>query len=246
MGIRKIFGDDLTGVHVFTDFDGTLSNIVDVPSQAGPVEGVGRAVAALRDDGASVTVVSGRPVVFLRTHLGRLGVDLVGLYGLESDAYGETVRHPEAERWIPAIRSTTAAAAVRFEPGMVEAKGLSLTVHFRGRPEMAEQIESWARETAERTGLEARPAKQSIELHPPINFDKGSAVRERLDPLARGVVMIGDDVGDLPAYEALDEVGPDTTHLKVVVKSSELDGRVAAIADLTLDSPDDVVAFLNC
>ena len=70
----------------------------------------------------------------------------------------------------------------------VEAKGLSLTLHYRGRPEREADVRRWAEQQAARSGLELRPARLSYELHPPIDVDKGTSLLELADDLARGVL----------------------------------------------------------
>ena len=46
-------------------------------------------------------------------------------------------------------------------------------------------------------GLVVHPAKMSVELHPPVAVDKGTAVLALAAGL-RAVCFLGDDVGDLP------------------------------------------------
>ena len=244
MGLRSHFGEDLTGLHLFTDFDGTLSEIVNVPDAAVAVDGVDHALADAVSSGAAVTVVSGRSVGFLDSRLTVSGAELVGLYGLERLVGDEVCRHPSADQWIPTVSAVRADAEATFSGLTVESKELSLTLHYRDDPSLRPQVERWAAGVGESTGLEVRSARMSVELHPPVEVDKGTAVIERIDDATTAVVMIGDDVGDLPAFRALDACGPAVRTLRVVVASAELDPRVAALADLTLDSPADVVDFL--
>lgn len=247
MGIRELLGADLVGAHVFTDFDGTLSPIVETPDAARPEPGAKEALARLKADGATVTVVSGRPVAFLEAQLAGIDLELVGLYGLESSKGGQRSTNPEATTWLPVVSDVLADARARFDDPeiLIESKTFSMTIHFRGRPSMAVEVAEWASRVAAETELLARPAKMSIELHPPVSVDKGSAVRDRLRGDVAAVLMIGDDVGDLPAFQAVGEVAPEARSINVVVDSPELDPQVAEIADLTLASPAEVVAFLQ-
>jgi trehalose 6-phosphate phosphatase len=70
---------------IVTDFDGTLSPIVDDPGRARPLDGAADLLGRLARRFAIVAVVSGRPVSFLAEQLaGAVApVRLVGLYGLE-------------------------------------------------------------------------------------------------------------------------------------------------------------------
>ena len=245
MGLRSTFGTDLRGVHVFTDFDGTLSHVVDIPDDATAAVGVADALKGITNDGGSVTVVSGRPVSFLTSRLPGIDAELVGLYGLERSNAGSVDRHPDGESWIPVVAATKREAETALSGLIVESKELSLTVHFRDEPHREAEVREWAEQMGRTSGLEVRAARKSVELHPPVNVDKGSAVRDRVTVATRAVVMIGDDVGDLPAFAALDDLASETSTLRIVVSSSELDDRLASLADITLQSPDEVVAFLR-
>ena len=64
----------------------------------------------------------------------------------------------------------------------------------------------------------------SLELHPPVTVDKGTVVEERSDGL-RSVAYIGDDVGDLPAFAALDRLtARGITAVKVAVRTPDASG----------------------
>jgi trehalose 6-phosphate phosphatase len=227
------------------DFDGTLSPIVDDPAAARAADGAAEALVALAARLGLVAVMSGRPTDFLRTVLPP-GVTLSGLYGLEIVREGVRTDHPDAATWRATVADAARRSAEHGPAGMdVEPKGLSLTLHYRRHPEAADAVAAWAYEEAARSGLEVRAAKMSIELHPPIAADKGTA----LEALAGGfgaVCFVGDDRGDLPAYDALDRMAAQGIHaLRVAVASDEAPAELLARADLVLDGPLAVVAFLR-
>jgi trehalose 6-phosphate phosphatase len=220
---------------VLTDFDGTLSPIVEDFTAATPLPGVREALEALAARYAVVGVVSGRPVDYLVEHLGTR-LRLSGLYGLEGMVDGERVTAADAASWRPTIDDAVEAAQARFG-ALVEHKGLSATLHFRTRPELADDIRAWAAATSERTELVVRSAKASIELHPPVAVDKGTVV----EALAEGldaVCFLGDDVGDLPAFAALEVLaarGIET--VKIAVRTAEAPAAVIDRADVVVDGP---------
>ena len=167
---------------VVVDFDGTLSPIVDDPAAARAADGAAEALVALAGRLGLVAVMSGRPTDFLRTVV-PAGVTLSGLYGLEVVRDGVRTDHPDAGTWRAVVADAARRSAERGPAGMdVEPKGLSLTLHYRRHPEAADAVAAWADEEAARSGLEVRAAKMSIELHPPIAADKGTA----LEALAGG------------------------------------------------------------
>jgi trehalose 6-phosphate phosphatase len=230
---------------VLLDFDGTLSPIVTDPAAARPVDGTAEVLVALAARVRLVAVLSGRPTDFLRTVLPS-EVVLSGLYGLEVVRDGRRVDHPDAGRWRHVVDEVARASAARGPDGMVvEPKGLSLTLHYRSRPELAGVTTEWAEQQAAASGLEARPAKMSVELHPPLPADKGTALEALADGLG-AVCFAGDDRGDLPAYDALDRLAARGVHtLRLAVAGAESPPDLVARADVVLDDPHAMLAYLR-
>jgi trehalose 6-phosphate phosphatase len=233
---------------LFLDFDGTLSTIVVDPAEARPVAGAVDALHAVGERYGSVAVVSGRPVRFLIEHLELAGRRLhaYGLYGLESAIGDDVVEHPEAAQWREVVAAAADAAEAVAPDGVgIERKGLSVTLHVRPAPEN----EAWARhfaeaEAAER-GLGLYVARLSYELRPPVAVDKGTVVGELVQTL-EAAAFIGDDRGDLFAFDALDRFAADGgTALKVAVTSPEAPPELIERADEILDGPLAVVAKLR-
>jgi trehalose 6-phosphate phosphatase len=230
---------------VLFDFDGTLSPIVESPSAARLLDGGSEILERLVARYKLVGVLSGRPVEFLAPLLPS-GVVVAGLYGLEVLRDGTRVDHPLAGSWREAIEDVAQCSHARGPRGMhVESKGLSLTLHYRSHPEIAGEVEDWARSQAKRSGLVVRPARMSIELHPPINTDKGTALEALAEDLD-AVCYLGDDVGDLPAFDALDRLAATGVYtVRVAVSSEESPEELLKRADLVLDGPDAVLRFLH-
>ena len=234
---------DRTGV--LADFDGTLSAIVDDPASAVPVDGVVDTLRALARRYRRVAVISGRPVSFL-TPLLPASLTISGLYGLEGIRRGRRHDHPLAGSWREVIDDVAAVSAAQGPPGMlVESKGLSITLHYRSHPELEDDVRRWAERQAARSGLVVRPARMSVELHPPIDVDKGTAVRQLAAGL-EAVCYLGDDVGDLDAFAALDELaGRGVRTVRVAVHSGEAPGALVDRADVVVDGPKGAVEFLR-
>jgi trehalose 6-phosphate phosphatase len=230
---------------ILFDFDGTLSPIVDDPLDARPLDGVVDLLASLAGTYEVVGIVSGRPVSFL-VPIMPPGVVISGLYGLEVIRDGVRVDYANSGAWREVVADVAGCSASQGPPGMVvESKGLSLTLHYRTRPDLADAVQAWARRQAGRSGLEYRPARMSAELHPPIPADKGTAV-EALTTDCSAVCFVGDDAGDLPAYDALDRMGADGVHtLKVAVASEEGPAELTRRADVVLAGPPAVLDLLR-
>lgn len=231
---------------VFVDFDGTLSPIVAAAADARPLPGATEVLAALASRLGRLAVVSGRPVAYLEAHLPS-SVELHGLYGLESRVDGRVVERPEAAIWRPVVDEVAASAEDVLAPAGVdvEHKGLSLTLHFRRVPDAEDEAVTWARQAARRSQLHLRAAKRSLELHPPVSVDKGTVVEERAAGLA-AVAYIGDDVGDLPAFEALDRLAErGVLAVKVAVRTPDVSEALLARSHQHVEGPDGVLALLR-
>ncbi|MFN0027295.1 MAG: trehalose-phosphatase [Acidimicrobiales bacterium] len=235
---------------LFSDFDGTLAPIVADPAAAAPLPGTVNSLVALARHYRRIAVLSGRPLSYLDPLL-PAAVDIGALYGLEQRRGAVAGEHPEAARWRPVVNRATSAASRRFiaHRGVtVEAKGLSLTVHYRNAtdPAAAAEVQHWAQQESGRTGLLARGAKASVELHPPVTVDKGSV----LTAWAQGsqvVAFFGDDVGDLTAFAALRHLAAHERieTYAVVIASEETPSEVLAAADVILQGPPALAALLE-
>ncbi len=232
---------------VLTDFDGTLSAIVDDPESARPLPGAADALGRLVRRYRLVAVVSGRPVAYLLAQLAPPpALVLVGLYGLEKGESGVVHALPEADQWRGRVAEVAAAAEMEAPPGVhVERKGLTVVLHVRRAPQHGQWIEAWAAEQARRTGLVAHRAKMSVELMPPVRTDKGSVVA-RLAGGLEAVCYLGDDVGDLPAFAALARLASEgVATLRVAVRSDEAPAELLAQADVVVDGPEGALRFLQ-
>ena len=91
------------------------------------------------------------------------------------------------------------------------------------------------------------PGRLERELRPAIDVDKGTVVRALVtehdeqhtgEPL-RALAAFGDDVGDLPAFAALEALraadGPPRLVVRVAAVDTESPAAVAAAADLSVE-----------
>jgi trehalose-phosphatase len=234
---------------LFLDFDGTLSTIVDDPVGARPLPGVPALLAELAASFALVAVISGRPTAFLRDVLDApAGVELVGLYGLER-ALGAS---GDAERWAAVIEAVVAEARAGAPAGVyVEPKGLTVTLHWRHAPEARGWVEAFATRMAATRGLAVHSGRMERELRPPLQVDKGTVVRQLAEEQGgrlRRVAAFGDDLGDLPAFEAVGHLGTPAAPvaaLRVAAVDDESPEAVAEAADLSVRGAAGAVALLR-
>jgi trehalose 6-phosphate phosphatase len=229
---------------IFSDFDGTLSPIVKDPAAAKPVAGVPELLDRLARRFAIVAVVSGRPVDFLASQL-PTSILLVGLYGLEVLQHGERQSDPEAERWREVVSAAASRMLAAVPAGvLVESKGLSVTLHYRNAPTFEAQVTALAKEISASTGLVMRSGKKSVELVPPLHTDKGTVIK-RWGSSLESVAYLGDDLGDLTAFRALDELATqDVAAIRIAVRSDESPPELIAAANVIVPAPEAAAGLL--
>ena len=232
---------------VLTDYDGTLALVVEDRDKAVPLPGARGIISALADRFAVVAVVSGRPVGYLESQLGRIPkVTLVGLYGLERIENGELRVMNTAAQWEEVVASAATSVAQAAPPGLeIEMKGQTLVLHSRRAPETLQWARQWAAERASSSGLVAQSGRSSVELLPPVHLDKGTVVEELTGALS-AVCFFGDDIGDLPAFRALRRLRSEgKTTIAVGVESPEQPDELANAVDLLVRGPEQALALLS-
>ena len=241
---------NLAGALIATDFDGTLAPLVPDPEDSRPVAGVVEALATLARRGAQVAVITGRDAQTV-LRLGDLaavpGIVVAGLYGMETWTAGQ-LDSPEPPPAVDALRARLPRVVeAGGDPDVwIEDKRLSLVVHARKAADSEAALSRLAeplRALATELGFEVHPGSGVLELRLP-GFDKAGALR-RLAGEHPAVLFLGDDLGDLPAF---DEIGRLRAEGKqaygVAVRSSdvpELDGA----ADVEVADPAGVVELLR-
>jgi len=235
---------------IFCDFDGSLAPIVPDPSKARAVRGAGRVLERLARRYAAVAVVSGRPVSFLAKRLHPRKVRLVGLYGIE-ERVGRSLRVlPE----VRSARSQIDKAAERLREELsevdgvfIEHKGLAVSVHFRRARDKDAALEHAVpivKRVASEEGLASvTRGRLVLEISPPVQVDKGHVVRRVIEEKRlTGALVVGDDMGDLPTFRAVDGL---ELAIRVAVASDEAPPDLIAAADHVVGSPLELIDLLK-
>jgi trehalose 6-phosphate synthase/phosphatase len=213
---RAWLGSFLGGYRLalFLDYDGTLTPLQDHPSEAvlsQPMRSAVRACVSRPD--TDVAVVSGRSLQAIREIVGEPALSYAGNHGLEIAGPGMP---PFAHEDLVHFRERTDALArdlerLAVDGAWTEAKGPTLTYHYRAVPEnrRAVLVEE-ARTIIHAAGYQVRGAHCAVEARPPIGWDKGRAVlhilRHRYGPSWSEdvrVVYVGDDQTDEDAFRIL-------------------------------------------
>jgi trehalose 6-phosphate phosphatase len=231
--LAALVGDPRSAA-VILDVDGTLAPIVPRPEDARVPEVTRRELRRLVDRYRLVACLSGRTSGDARQIVGVDGIVYVGSHGLELE--------PEADRWRDRLR-----AFVATETWPVEDKGLTASFHYRDAPDEAAaraELEEVATR-AQAAGFRARFGRKVLELRPPVDADKGTAVVHLTagEDITRGLYA-GDDTTDLDAFRGLRESGLELA-ICVAVSSAEGPRELVEQADVVLEGPDAVLDLLR-
>ncbi|KZT69086.1 glycosyltransferase family 20 protein [Daedalea quercina L-15889] len=210
------------------DYDGTLSPIVRVPSQAVPSPQTLEALKNLTEDPRNVVfIISGRDGAFLEQHLGHIR----GL-GMSAE-HGGFVREPGATEWTNFTENLdmewmSDALEIfkyyteRTTGSHIEVKKSSITWHYRSAdPEwglfQCRQCQDLLENNlARKRPIEVLVGKKNLEVRP-MAVNKGEIVKRILyyNPDAEFVFCAGDDKTDEDMFRALLLFNGEKTHAKL-------------------------------
>ena len=126
-----------------------------------------------------------------------------------------------------------------------ENKQVTASLHYRGS---ADETESRAalqavKARAESAGFVARFGRMVLEVLPPLDVHKGTAVRQLLDERRlKRALYAGDDTTDLDAFRALDGL---EVSVRIAVVSREGPAQLQKEADITVAGPAKMLELLR-
>lgn len=217
---------------VLLDVDGTLAPIAVRPEDADVPEETREELARLAARYALVACVSGRPRSEVERMVRVAGVAIVGEHGLELA--------PEAAAWAGRI-----AEFARGVDWPAERKPLTVSFHFRRADDeaVARAYLTRVAAAAEAEGLVPRWGRMVLEVRPPLEAHKGTAVRTLVGRArVERALYAGDDRTDVDAFAGLDglEVG-----VRVAVDSPEAPPELLEAADVVVEGTDGVLELLR-
>jgi trehalose 6-phosphate phosphatase len=234
------------------DFDGTLAPIVPDPDAARAHPDVPPALARLAPRLGRVAVITGRPAEVAVEYASLADIDrlvVLGHYGLERWEAGAVVAPAddpavaEARTRVPAL-----LAELGLADAYVEDKGRAIAVHVRRAADPRASFDLVAprlRALAGELGLAVEPGRMVVELRP-AGGDKGDALRLLVAEQPPSIVVfIGDDLGDLPAFAAVEALRSGGLPGLLVCSGSTEVTEVAERADLVVDGPSGVAELLQ-
>jgi trehalose 6-phosphate phosphatase len=254
--LAKVLADP-TGLLIAVDYDGTLAPIVSDPEHAHADPAAVGALGRLGDLVGRIVVLTGRPA---RTAV-RLGgfsetdglgsMIVLGQYGVErwdagSDAYDlppEPAAIEEVADELPTILEQHDASEAK-----VEHKGRAVGVHTRKLADPAGTLRRLTQpleDLAARHELRLEPGKNVLEIRE-RGIDKGEALLNVVaETGARSVIFAGDDLGDLPAFRAVQDLREQGIPGLLICSASQEEDALTTISDVIVDGPTGVAAWLN-
>jgi trehalose-phosphatase len=207
-------------VLLLTDYDGTLTPIVDRPEMANLAEDTRRSIRSLaRQRRFTLGVISGRALGDLKDKVGISGIIYAGNHGLEIEGPGISFVNPVAEELKPILgimHYVLSRALGTIRGVFVENKGLSLSIHYRLVEERrAREVERIVKQVvggAEAAG-QARitSGKKVYEVRPAVIWDKGKAVKLLVKRCGKGgrnsgllPIYVGDDLTDEDGFRVIE------------------------------------------
>jgi len=187
---------------------------------------------ALAQRYALVACVTGRASDAAREIVGVPELTYVGEHGLELE--------PEAEEWAPKIHEFAAAAAWETED-----KPLTAAFHYRtaADPDEAREALEDVAAAALDEGFRTRWGRMVLEVLPPVQASKGTAVRRLLERHGlHRALYAGDDTTDLDGFAALDGL---EAAIRIAIVSPEGPAELGERADLVVGSTAALVELLR-
>lgn len=238
---ESVLAGNVRSIALFLDCDGTLLDIAPTPGEVrvppGLVELLARISTSL--DGA-LAILTGRQLAEIDTLLQPVQFVGSGVHGAELRA----ARGGNIDSVASALPNSLVEEVIRRAqklPGIiVEPKGPSIAIHYRLAPHLKDALEASLRSllTQYPDGLVLCPGRKLFEIIP-AGHSKGTALETILalpEFAGRTPIMIGDDMGDIPALAAARRLGG--AGLRVA-------GEQFGNDDVELKGPAEVVAWLQ-
>jgi trehalose 6-phosphate phosphatase len=241
-------------IMLLTDYDGTLTAIVERPELAFLPESTGQLLRALsRKHNFTVGVISGRALADLKSRVGISGLVYAGNHGLEIEGPGIRFVSPVAEELRPILRIlhyVLDRALSTIRGVLVENKGLSLSVHYRlvdshKTGEIEDIVKRVAGPVEANGKARITSGKKVFEVRPAVNWDKGKAIKLLMKRYGKGgrrsglmPIYLGDDLTDEDGFRVIEAYG---NGVSILVGDPTFD----SIARYFLKSPREVAIFLE-
>ncbi len=239
---------------LLSDYDGTLTPIVERPEMAVLPQETKRLIQDLVDEKCLVLgIISGRALADLKMMVPIRGVVYAGNHGMEIEGPGISFINPLAEEMKPILHllyAVLSRSLSAFKGVLVEDKGLTLSVHYRRAEEsktegIANAFERTVAGPRSLGKIKTTQGKKVHEVRPAVDWDKGKAINLLMKRFGKAgrkgqllPIYLGDDTTDEDGFSAIRHYGEG---ISVCVG----DGSRGTAARYYLESPAEVETFLS-
>jgi trehalose 6-phosphate phosphatase len=194
---------------MFLDMDGTLIDFAPTPDAVRvPSDLVPTLSALLEGTRGAVALLSGRSIADLDRLVAPLALPASGLHGGECrESPGGAINVTPHDALPARMRSELTSMLANFPGAMLEDKGMSLAIHYRRAPGLAEELGNALRRYVthgEAIGVEVMAGELVFELKP-AGFDKGRSLTSfmQIAPFAgRRPIFVSDHPIDQAGFDA--------------------------------------------
>jgi len=238
---------------LLSDYDGTLTPIVDKPELAVLSQEIKKLLRKLaKNRRYTVGIISGRALADLKSKVDLEDIIYAGNHGLEIEGFGSSFLEPIAEEMRPFLKMLNQAlsATLRGIKGaFVEDKGLTVSVHYRLVDDTEEgRVKDTFRKVTDSLHVMGKikitQGKKVYEIRPPVDWDKGKSIAWLMAKCkefkGRGKALpiyLGDDLTDEDGFKVIER----NDGISIFVGEESLQSA----ARYFLKSPEEVTQFLK-
>lgn len=230
---------------IFFDYDGTLTPIVNKPEEAILDDKTREVLRKLSFcTNIYLGIISGREIKDIKNKIKLRRIYYAGNHGLQIEGPGIKFVHPQAlkfRHFLQKIKVSLINELSSIEGVGIEDKRYTLSIHYRNvNPsdlrEFRKIVNNLLSGLKKENKIKIKSGKKVIEVHPPLNWDKGKCVQ-----LLRNIInpnypcfYVGDDVTDESVFKILKK-----KDCSVVI------GKKKSCAQYFFNSSKEFISFLN-
>jgi trehalose 6-phosphate phosphatase len=237
---------------IFTDIDGTISEIVPRPHEAEVDQEMRGILLEIQKRYKLLAFITGRSVENARNMVDIEDALYIGNHGMEYLKGNQVIIDPEAAHYQSQIRNIEEVLKNKLNMNglILENKRISLAVHYRLIKEQ-EKAKATILKIINTLNLSPDlavfPGRKIIEIKPTTGRNKGTIIREMVKKYGiKQLIYLGDDTTDQDAFKIIRELNKNSfTGISIVVLSEETPQKVIEDADYSVGNIKELEDFFN-
>ena len=238
---------------LFSDFDGTLSELNTDPRKAFIDPHCLSAIKRLRSKLPAIAIISGRMATDVRSRVGLDKITYIGNHGAEQIEDGVFSREPgkvDDSHLISDVLKYL-QSRVNISGIFFEYKEISASIHYRcsiNRKSAYKELSVALQEAPNIQNLDVFWGRDILEIRPRSGFHKGYALRKLVEKnKIESFVYVGDDTTDVDAFETLRTIRDEgeANGLSAAVESKGMNKKLLETADIKIHGIVEMREFLS-